>query len=149
MVRLCSQQNRLVPGQCLSVRTAPILGPVTKSVQRITGAGRRPGTPPANAGLGRRPRHACGPDPFRCVEKSTDQVAEPTGPARELGDAQRPRRGAEKDLELDVVAAMASTRCRVASTPSTRPSESARASPEGRGGVATESIPHRRTCATI
>ena len=48
MVRLCSQQNRLVPGQCLSVRTAPVLGPVTKSIPRITSPGRRPGTPPAN-----------------------------------------------------------------------------------------------------
>ena len=48
LVRLCSQQNRLVPGQRLPTRTTPILGPVTKSVQRIASPGRRPGITPTD-----------------------------------------------------------------------------------------------------
>ena len=96
MVRLCSQQNRLVPGQCLSTRTAPVLGPVTKSIPRITSPGRRPGTPPANASLGRGTRHAFGTDPLRCVQKSTDQVAEPTGPTTTISFVECPRRGVSK-----------------------------------------------------
>ena len=47
-------RNRIgwFPGNVYQIRTTPVLGPVTKSIPRITGAGRRPGTPPTNAGSG-------------------------------------------------------------------------------------------------
>jgi hypothetical protein len=50
----------------------------------------------------------------------------------------------KNELELDLVEAMASTRCRVASTPSRWPSESLRVSCGSRGSFRDGIVPHRK-----